>query len=139
MTVERSYDADDIRRVMDETEALKHVYGDIKNWLADDKNVALKTEGGYGLFEYGYPGVYTGHYFLRVRGKKAYECSVEALKYFFDNYPVTVIRGFTPHYHKGALWMNRQLGCKTQGSVDTIAGPCDIVTLTKEDFQEGLI
>lgn len=109
---------------------------DAKALIEDDDNILLTDgEGNYGLFEYRSPGEYTGHYlFGTARGQRAVETAKQILDHFFSSYPVEIIHGLTPVEHTGALRMNKQLGLVTVKTVDTEAGPCEQVYLTKEGF-----
>lgn len=122
-------------QVMNDTPALKEVNVDMNDWISCDTNVALEDNGSFGVFEFLYPGVYTGHYFFKARGKEAKAIANKMLHEMFYKYGAKVIRGLTPIEHKGALWMNRQLGFKRYEMVDTSAGPHYIFILTKEDFK----
>lgn len=105
-------------------------------WLLNDDNLAFANEfGDVALFEWMYPGVYTGHYFFLCRGKQALNTSRETLDLVFRDYPVKVIRGITPIAHLGARWMSRQLGFKSHGLVETPKGPEEMFILTKDDWE----
>lgn len=133
--ITRNYDVDSLMETMGPYEhELKGFYP--ADWLADDQNVCLTDgEGNFTLFERELPGVVTGHYFLRDRGKKAFDLCEEFLTEIFTGpYDVRIIQGLTPHDKKGALFMNRKLGFKSKGTVDTIVGPCELVAMTKEEF-----
>lgn len=138
--ISRVTEASGLKEVMANTPSLTHVYCDMDEWTADKNNVAFEQDGNFGVFEYEYPGVYTGHYFFgSARGKTAIELSKAMLALIFDEYGAMCIRGMTPTHHKAALWMNRQLGFKDYGEVDTPAGPHRVVILTKADFEERRI
>lgn len=109
-----------------------------EQWLNDDRNIALTNDKeDLGLFQFDGDGLYTGHYFFNSRGKEAYKTGVAFLKEIFnDPYDVRVIRGITPHDKKGALWMNRKLGFKEYGDIDTCIGPCRLVLMTKPEWVE---
>ena len=79
--------------------------------------------------------IYTGHYFMKDRGRKAIDACKAMLSEIFDAYGAKVIRGFTPSENKAALWMNRQLGFKSYGPIETFAGPCEQVILTRKDYE----
>lgn len=134
--IERVKDATGLKAVMAATPALKHVYCDLDEWIAYDNNIAYKGEGeNYGVFEYEYPGVYTGHYFFKdARGKTAFDLSKAILHKVFTDHGACLIRGLTPIDHKGALAMNRRLGFKPYGLVDTPAGTHEIYCLQAKDF-----
>jgi len=107
-----------------------------EEWLSNDDNIALVDEfGNVSLFEWNYPGVYTGHYFFLVRGKEALALSREILRIVFTGYGVKVIRGITPLKHLGARWMTKKLGFKSYGIVHTPNGPEELFVLTKEEWE----
>ncbi len=133
--ITRCKDGRALRHRMDETPALTEVIVDMSDWVADDRNIALEENEDYGVFEYFLPGVYTGHYFFNSRGSKARARAIRMLDEVFQNYGVQLIRGLTPVHHRGALWMNRQLGFTSYGVVETIAGPHELFILPKEDFR----
>lgn len=118
---------------MDQTPALTHVYCDMDEWIKNEHNLAFEEGGDYGVFEFEYSGVYTGHYFFKSRGKEARARAIKMLRHVFDQY-ATLIRGLTPTHHKGALWMNRQLGFKPYGIVETEAGDHQIFIQTRDEF-----
>jgi hypothetical protein len=135
--IERVTEASGLKAVMANTPTLKHVYCDMDEWIANPNHIALESDGNFGVFEYEYPGVYTGHYFFAsARGRTALQLSKAMLAIVFDEHKAKLIRGMTPTHHKGALWMNRQLGFKSHGVVETIAGPHELVMLTDTDFED---
>lgn len=107
-----------------------------EEWLADENNVCLTDgHGNFTLFERELPHVVVGHYFLVDRGKKAFDLCKEFLKEIFTGpYEVEIIQGLTPHDKRGALYMNKKLGFKSKGTVETIIGPCEMVALTKKEW-----
>lgn len=109
-----------------------------REWLSNEKNIALTDgDGNYALFEYGFKGVYIGHYFLLARGRVAINLCKEFLKEIFKpEYGVEVLKGLTPVTKLGALWMNRQLGFNLEGITNTISGPCQMVSLTRKEWEE---
>ena len=108
-------------------------------WLSIPMNVALTNDkGDVGLFERtaDMDGTVTGHYFFHSRGKEALRTAKEMLHEIFTGpYDVTSIVGLTPLEKKGALWMNRQLGFGHEEEVETAAGPCRFVLLTKQEWE----
>ncbi len=108
-----------------------------EEWLSNPLNVALTdSEGNYSLFEREALGVVSGHYFMVARGREAFKLAKQMLHEIFTGpYDVKVIRGFTPVEHKGALWMNKQLGFKEYGNVETQAGTMRLVILTKLEWE----
>lgn len=115
----RTYDSEFLDK------ALEPYRGDLEGvpsvvWLSDKENIALRdTEGNVSLFEYRQPGVYTGHYFFKDRGRKAIDAAEDFIKEIFsDRYPVYTILGFTPLDKLGALWLSRHLGFEVLGDED---------------------
>lgn len=108
-----------------------------EQWLADKSNVCLTdSKGNFTLFERSSENSVTGHYFLKARGKEALHLCKEFLREIFQGpYNVEFITGITPHDKLGALWMNKRLGFKSSGTVNTIVGPCELVVLTKKEWE----
>jgi hypothetical protein len=108
-------------------------------WLEQEPNICLTDgKGSFALFEYNTRGIYTGHYFFVVRGKAALKLAKEFLDFLFKNYEVELIRGLTPLEKLGARWMNRKLGFTSYGVVKTIVGPCELVILTNQEYENEL-
>lgn len=110
-----------------------------EDWLGNPLNVALTDgQGNYSLFERESRGLVSGHYFMVARGKDALKLSKEMLHEIFTGpYDVEAIKGLTPLDHRGALWMNKQLGFKSYGVFETPPGLCELVILTKKEFLNG--
>lgn len=108
-----------------------------QKWLESPQNVALTNNNGdIALFERELPGIVTGHYFFHSRGKEALKAAKQMLEEAFTgDYDIKVIRGLTPLDKLGALWMNKKLGFKSYGKVETLAGPCELVILTKKEWE----
>ena len=108
-----------------------------EEWLANKDNVCLTDgNGNFTLFQRFSPEVVMGHYFLKARGKEAIKLCEEFLEEIFTGpYNVSIIQGITPHNKLGALWMNKKLGFKSSGTVNTIAGLCELVVLSKLDWE----
>lgn len=113
---------------------------DVSFWLANRWNVALTNDrGDVALFERqpSNPKIMSGHYFFVSRGRDAVTAGKEFLKEIFeDKYDVTTIVGFTPLEHKGALWLNKRLGFKSLGPIETDFGTCDAVMLAKQEWKD---
>lgn len=107
-------------------------------WVSNLDNVALTDcEGSFALFERSLPWLVTGHYFFVKRGRGAERLARECLKeIFMGGYGVEVIRGLTPLDKLGALWMNKRLGFTQHDLVETVAGPCALVILTKQEWEQ---
>lgn len=104
-------------------------------WVLTKSNIALVNDkGDVALFEFLKPGVYYGHYFFFSRGREAVKVARQFLDEIFT-YDVKVIQGLTPMTHLGARWLNRQLGFKSQGVTPTIKDVCEIVIMTKQDWE----
>ena len=112
-----------------------------EEWLDNSKNIALINEkGDVALFENQNSLVNSvcGHYFFFSRGKEAVKVAENFLdEIFSDEYLVELIIGLTPVEHKGAIWLNKRLGFKEHGEVDTVIGPCKFVLLTKQEWKDS--
>jgi hypothetical protein len=120
----------------------KEIVGlDLEEWLANPLNIALTNEhGDVAMFEHqvDLPMMVCGHYFFFSRGKQAIQESHKFLKELFTDYYPEGIIGATPEEHKAALWMNRRLGFKDCGRLETEIGPCRFVVLTRQQWKDSL-
>lgn len=132
-------------RLLNDTETFKRAMGPYlpihglspDEWPLNPSNIVL-TDGddNLGLFEYCYPGVYTGHYFFNnARGKRAIEVAKKHLTEAFSKCGVYVVIGLTPLEKLGARWLNKKLGFTSHGVVPTEVGPCELVILTKKEWE----
>lgn len=108
---------------------------DCEEWVNDLNNIMLREGDSTGIFAYEYPGLYTGHYFFRVRGRDAISLANKMLAEAFDTYGAMAIRGMTKTTNRPALWITRQLGFKSMGRVVSENGEHEIFCLTKADFE----
>lgn len=110
-----------------------------EEWLEDHKNVALCTDSGdVALFERTLPWLVTGHYFYFSRGKAAIEVSNAMLNEIFSDYGVEVVQGLVPIENPKAIWISRKIGFTSHGVLDTFAGPCNLLILTKPEHNKRL-
>lgn len=110
-----------------------------EEWLADEDNICLTDgNGNFTLFQRFSPEVVMGHYFLNARGREALKLCKEFLEEIFTGpYNVEIIQGITPHNKLGALWMNKKLGFRSSGTVDTEIGPHELVILSKYHWERN--
>lgn len=110
-------------------------------WINIPGNLALTNEyGDVALFErqWRQPSSVCGHYFFKSRGVRACRVAKEFLKEIFEgDYDVQVVIGITPDNKAGALRMNKYLGFQSLGSIDTEVGPCELVMLTKQEWENS--
>lgn len=111
---------------------------DPETWLEFEKNLALiDDKENLVLLEYNLPGVYTGHWFFKSRGKEAVQAAEAFLdKLFSDKYNVKIIRGLTPLQKLGARWLAKRVGFKPSGVTQTKTGPCELFIIHNTD-REG--
>lgn len=111
----------------------------VPEWVKNPANVALRNEqGDVSMFERNWrqPNTVSGHYFFVSRGGAARKAAEEMLEEIFTgDYDVTIVTGLTPLTHRGALMMNKFLGFKTVDTIDTEIGDCELVMLTKEQWE----
>lgn len=107
-------------------------------WLETKGNIALTDDAGnVGLLVYNLPGIYCGHYFFSSRGKEAIKRVSEMISYAFTEQPVRMIIGVTPEDNLRARWMNRKMGFTSGGVIETLHGNCEVVSLTREEFERN--
>lgn len=109
---------------------------DFKGWLEDLNNIMYEEDGSVGLCCWEYPGVYTVHWFYKVRGKEALNLARKMIKDLFEDKNVKTLRGLTEVSLKPARWAARQLGFKSYGVETFPQGDYEILILTKKDFYE---
>jgi hypothetical protein len=111
---------------------------DLEEWLDHSTNVALTNEyRDVGLFERQWfdPTTVAGHYFFISRGKQAIQSAILFLDEIFSgDYNVEKVVGLTPIDHKAAFWMNKRLGFKSHGQIDTETGLHEFVLMTKQEW-----
>ncbi len=111
---------------------------DPDEWIKNPANIGLQNDHeDVALFErqWRLPTSVTGHYFFKSRGRAAIKAGFDFLEEIFTGpYGVEMIIGLTPSDHKAALWINRKLGFRSEGEVETPQGPCHLVLLTKADW-----
>ncbi len=90
-------------------------------------------EGNYTLYEDMGNGTHIPHvFFLKRHGVR--EICDEMLMEVFTNHGVERIMGLTPLSKRRNIKLNKELGLTSHGVIDTEVGPCEIVTLTKDNF-----
>lgn len=128
----RTYDIAKVTRAVSQyAESITGFYPEY--WLADEDNIALIDGEDVALFEYVRDGVYFGHYFFKSRGKDAVTTAQRFLKEAFAK--MEVIQGLTPLTHLGARWLNKRLGFKSYGVIKTPTGPCELLIMTKDEWE----
>lgn len=135
--VERSYDREVLANALSMYEDMVSDDFDIDEWIEDKKNVVLKEGDSLGLFEYEYNGVYSAHYAFSARGRAAIDLSRRMLNEMFARQGAKAIRGMTPIDNRAARWMNRQIGCTSQGVFETPVGTYELVTITLHEFYQN--
>lgn len=131
----RTTDLDDLLETMEPYLPIEGFYP--KEWLSLPLNIALTDDkGNFALFERYSEFVVTGHYFFKVRGKKAADTAKALLaEAFTGDYNIQTIRGLTPLDKLGARWLSKHIGFKSYGEVDTKAGPCELFILNKSEWE----
>lgn len=134
----RTYDLDIITKAV--SQYAEQITGfDPEEWTKNTWNVALTNDNeDIALFErqeLNSLAVF-GHYFFWSRGKDAVKAAKQFLNEIFtEGYGVEVIMGLTPAEHKGALWLNRQLGFLPLDIINSRVGDLQMVILTKNDWE----
>lgn len=133
--MQRCYDPDFMRDiVVPFDEGISYDF-DFEEWVEDENNVALEEGDNIGVFEFEYPGVFSGHYFFATaRGRKAKDLAIRMLTEMFSQHGARTIKGMTPVENKAARWMTRQLGFKSYGVFDTPVGDYELFCITLDEF-----
>jgi hypothetical protein len=107
---------------------------DYEGWLANHYNIMYVSGEDVGLLTYDYPGVYTGHWFFKSRGKDALNTAFAMLDKLFRDRDAKLVRGITPVGLKGARYLAKRLGFQSLGIEEYPDGPYEIMVLAKIDF-----
>lgn len=103
--------------------------------LCQSPNILLKDGDDLVLLEFVKPDVYNGHYLFQSRGSVALKKARLFLQEIFTTYRCQILQGLTPLNYLGARWMNRKLGFNSYGIIHTEIGPCELVMLTKQEWE----
>jgi hypothetical protein len=133
--MQRSFDPELLRTAIAPYPDLNPEGYDWDEWIKDTNNVVLEDSGSIGVFSYEYPGLYTGHYFFLVKGRKAISLANEMLAEAFNEYGAKAIRGLTRTSNRPALWITRHLGFKSYGKMVSENGEHEIFCMTKDEFE----
>lgn len=134
--MQRSFDSEDMRKALEPYPDLNPPDYDHKAWCENPYNVMLVDGDDVALGTFEYPGVYTGHYFFKSRGKNAIRVAKKMLRYMFEEQGAKVIRGVTKLDNEKARWMNRYLGFDGLGYIETVDGMHELFCLHKDKFYQ---
>jgi hypothetical protein len=109
-----------------------------EQWLSNHQSIAYEREGSVALFTFEYPGVYSGHWFFKVRGRDALNLAREFLKKLFTETDAKAIRGLTPIKKPAARWAARQVGFTSYGNLTINNEEYELFCMTKKEFENGL-
>lgn len=114
---------------------------DAAEFLANKDNVAVTDGlGNYMLFFFEYPGAYQGHFFFEnAKGRDAILRAQEAISLMFNAFDAKLIFGLVQVQHRRAIWLTRKIGFQPQGILDTRKGPCEMFTMTKDEYEEWAV
>lgn len=94
--------------------------------LSDTRNRLYFDERGGAIFAWRGPGIYEGHSFFRPPARDAIKAGREILALMSD---ARMIWGLTPESNNDARRLNRLLGLKSHGLLDTPEGRCELFVL----------
>lgn len=106
-----------------------------REWILDDRHVALREGDSYGLFQQDLPGVYIGHYFFTVKGKEAMALARKMIDEIFSKHDCRLLIGLTPVEKRHAAWMTRQLGFKSYGKIEWDGKEVELFQMTKDEWE----
>lgn len=107
---------------------------DADEWLSNPLNVMYDDDGSIGLCTYEYPGLFTVHWFFKVRGRTALNLARQMLGDLFENHGAEVVRGLTKVELKAARWAARQIGMKSYGILEYPGEDYELLCMTKNEF-----
>jgi hypothetical protein len=142
--IERSYDAEVMRKAFEPHARYHDDAMDYDAWVGDHNNVMYALPNGdIGLATFEYKGVYNVHWFFnQTRGRAALNLAVEMLDDLFKNYGAMVVRGITPADIKAARLLAKYVGLTSYGLIEVPEddgpnkGICELMLMTKDEFYE---
>lgn len=136
--IKRSFDLDLLLRATNLPEIHSN-QEDFRTWFDMPKNLMFTEGENVGLATYEYPGVYTVHWYYKVRGREAIELGKRMLKNLFDNYGAETVRGVVRTDLKASRWAARQVGYKSVGIFKFPDGSeNEIFILTKQELLDKM-
>lgn len=136
--IERSFDKD---LLWEATEELRYMLPKEKldDFWSRPHNLMFVEDGNVGLATLEYPGVYSVHWYFKVRGRDAINLGKRMVANLFENYGAETVRGVISKHLKASRWACRQLGFKSYGFVTYADGEeNELFCATKKEFLEGL-
>lgn len=136
--IKRSFDLDLLLRATDIPE-INTGPEMFTQWFHTPRNLMFADGENVGLATYEAPGVYTVHWYFKVRGRKAIQLGQEMLLNIFDNYGAKVARGYVKEGLKASRWAARQVGFKSYGMLTFPDGDVnELFIITKQDILNKL-
>lgn len=132
----RSFDPEVMRKAFEPHPDLFPVDTNFESWLANKNNVMLVEGESVGLACHEYPGVYTGHYLFKVRGREALKLARRMMEWMIENEGAKAFTGITPVDNKAARWFNRNLGFTSFGVLETERGPHEMFCITADELRK---
>lgn len=105
-----------------------------EQWLENEENILYEKDGSVALFTKEYPGVYSGHWFFKARGRAALSLANEFLTRLFTETNAQAIRGLTPQEKPAAKWAARQVGFTSYGNIQINNKDYELFCMTKKEF-----
>lgn len=135
--MERSFDPEIFREAVLPYPDMISPGFDFKGWLSEPRHVMYHEDGSIGLCTFEYPGLYTVHWYFKVRGKAAFDLARRMLDDLFSRHDAKAVRGLTQVHLKAAKFAARKIGMKSLGTVRYPDGDYELLYMTKEDFYYG--
>lgn len=136
--IKRSFDLDLLLRATDLPE-IHSTRQDFITWFNMPNNLMFAEGENVGLATFDYPGLYTLHWYFKVKGREAIDLAKRMLANLFENYGAEAVRGLIREDLKAARWACRQVGLKSHGLIEFPNGQKDeLFTITKDEFLNSL-
>lgn len=133
--MKRSFDPEVMRKAAEPYPELIPPDYDFQGWLRDTNNVMWEEDGNVTLACFEYPGVYTGHFFIKDGGKKAVDIVYRSMMRMVDEYGAKAFTGVTPTRLRAARLFNRRFGFTSLGIVNTERGEHEIFCMTADELK----
>jgi hypothetical protein len=107
----------------------------LKHWIEMPRNRMFVEGDSVGLATYEYPGLYSVHWYFKVRGKDAINLGKRMIAHLFNHSDAKAIRGLIKTRLKAARWAARQVHFTSVGVVTYPDGDeNELFCMTKDEF-----
>jgi hypothetical protein len=103
----------------------------MRDYLADPRTIAFVDDGVGAVFEWSAPGVYEGHLFFTVGGRKALQAGKALADIMLNRYAAVMLWGEVKLSNRHTRWFSRQVGFRSLGVEQRTDGPREVFVMER--------